>query len=133
MSVKIFLMGSHSHRTPLSYPEYQKIFQQYIQYVDKPEIADVIILAYVRDLIENAEELSLLVEKSPHLHVAVVSEEPLWDTTNSGDFTNKKNVYSSERYQLKYYVLNAVNGTPQEKQFPILRHLLYDLLFRLFL
>jgi len=111
MSVKIFLMGSHSHRTPLSYPEYQKIFQQYIQYVDKPEIADVIILAYVRDLIENAEELSLLVEKSPHLHVAVVSEEPLWDTTNSGDFTNKKNVYSSERYQLKYYVLNHLTSS----------------------
>lgn len=110
-------MGSHSHRTPLSYPEYRKIFQQYIQYVDQPKFADIIIFAYVSDLIHNAEELSLLVEKYPHLHLVVVSEEPLWDTTNSGDFTKKENIYSSKRYRLKYYYLNHLTSSIYDFQY----------------
>lgn len=117
MTIKVFLMGSHSHRTPLSYPEYRKIFKQYVQYVDQAELADIVIFAYVLDLIDNAEELSLLVKKCPHLHLAVVSEEPLWDTTNSGDFTKKKNIHFSERYQLKYYVLNHLTSSIYDFQY----------------
>lgn len=109
--IKVYLMGSHAHRTPLSYPEYRKIFQQYVEYVEKPEFADLIILAYIRDTLENSEELALLLNSKSSTKLIVVSEEPLWDTTNSGDFTKKYNTYPVGNYEFNFTALNHLTSS----------------------
>lgn len=112
--LNVFLMGRHSHRTPLSYSVYRNIFQHFINYVERPEQADLIVFGYVTNIAEHADELASLLKKNPSLRLAVISEEPLWDTTNSGDFTKKENVCVVDKYEFKYHVINHVTSPVYE-------------------
>lgn len=104
--MRIYLMGRHAHRTPFNYAPYKRLFQTRFDYVSDSKDADVILFAYVLNIDENAEELSKLLAKKPDLKLVVISEEPLWDTTNSGDFRKRHNIRRIGEYTFKYSVIN---------------------------
>jgi len=104
--MRIYLMGRHANRTPFSYAVYRKILERFFTYVEDPAQADVIILGYVVDIDKNISTLEEVKKKNPSCRIVVVSEEPLWDTTNSGDFWERHNTHIVGRYDFKYSVIN---------------------------
>lgn len=104
--MRIHIMGRHAHRTPFAYPAYRALFSQRFDYVDDPEQADVILFGYVLNIDENAEALARLIARKPTLKLVVVSEEPLWDTTNSGDFRKRHNIRNTGAHSFAYAVIN---------------------------
>lgn len=104
--MRIFLIGAHAHRTPLAYPALRDLFTCRISYAETAERADAIILAYHRNLAETAEQLQALRRNRSGLKIVVVSEEPLWDTTNSGDFRKRHDVVRTTVGDLPFSVIN---------------------------
>lgn len=104
--MKIYLLGKHSHRTPFSYDEYKSIFQDSFTYVNKPEDADFIVFGFYIDIKENISIIKHALAINPNIKVVVLSEEPLWDTLWSGDFTKKRQKVNIEGFDLEYYFLN---------------------------
>ncbi|APZ55185.1 glycosyltransferase family 10 domain-containing protein [Salipiger abyssi] len=104
--MRIHIMGRHAHRTPFAYEPYKRLFRQRFDYVDTPEKADVILFGYVLNIDENAEELARLVKANPALRLVVVSEEPLWDTTNSGDFRKRHNIRKTGDHAFAFSAIN---------------------------
>jgi len=86
---KIFLMGQRANRTPLSYPEYRKLFQKRLEYAQKPEDADFLVFSCLMDLRDNADQVGRIFSLRPDIKLVILSEEPLWDTLWSGDFSSK--------------------------------------------
>jgi len=104
--MRIFIMGRHAHRTPFAYAPYRALFGKRFDYVEDPADADVILFGYVLNIDENAEALAALLAKKPELKLVVVSEEPLWDTTNSGDFRKRHNIRKTGEHSFRYEVIN---------------------------
>ncbi len=46
MTLSIHLFGRHAHRTPAAYPPYRQLLRRFVEYVDRPEDADVLILGF---------------------------------------------------------------------------------------
>lgn len=115
----ISLLGAHAHRTPFAYPVFRELFGRRFTYADTPEEADTIILGYHRNLGETAEQLQALRKARPHLKIVIVSEEPLWDTTNSGDFKKRHNVLKTPVGELPFAVINHhTSGVYKFRRFP---------------
>ncbi|MGR3458063.1 MAG: glycosyltransferase family 10 domain-containing protein [Pseudooceanicola nanhaiensis] len=104
--MRIHIMGRHAHRTPFAYAPYRSLFQQRFDYVEDPAKADVILFGYVLNIDETAEDLAKLLKANPALRLVVVSEEPLWDTTNSGDFRKRHNIRKAVDHLFQYSVIN---------------------------
>lgn len=79
MVLRIFKTGTHSHRTPLSYPALWPLFEDSIALVDHPSRADLYVFAHVLDIQEAPFEViaDWRARKRP---VVLLSEEPFWDT-----------------------------------------------------
>lgn len=104
------LLGRNSLRTPLAYQAYKPYFVDQIEYVAHAEDADVIVLGASPNINEHAEEIDQLLARRPGLKLAVLSEEPLWDTTWSFDtFAPTKRTKVLGR-DLEYSVLNHLTS-----------------------
>ena len=110
--MKIILLGKHSNRTPLSYPEYQRLSGFDISFhTEKSKIptqVDFIVTGFSIDIKSNAETILNIQKNNPSSKVVVLSEEPLWDTLWSGDYSSKTSEIQHENQIIKYYVLNHV-------------------------
>lgn len=104
--MRIHIMGRHAHRTPFAYAPYKRLFAQKFDYVEDPAKADVILFGYVLNIDESAETLAKLIKANPALRLVVVSEEPLWDSTNSGDFRKRHNIRKTGDHVFQYEVIN---------------------------
>jgi hypothetical protein len=112
---KIHLFGKHSNRTPLSYKSYKPLFQAHFEFVEEAEDADILVTGFNVDFRENSSRLSKLIEKRPSIKLAVLSEEPLWDTLWSGNINDE---IGSINYQiedrqvaLKYAIHNHITSS----------------------
>ena len=101
-------MGKHSNRTPMAYTVYRRLFEAYIDFVDLIDNADVVILGFLVDLNGLSERLKTAISKNPNLKVIVISEEPLWDCLNGGDFHQKQASFIKDDYEFVHYNLNHV-------------------------
>ncbi|EHZ2536420.1 TPA: hypothetical protein NKQ48_000726 [Vibrio parahaemolyticus] len=108
--MNIYFLGRHSHRTPLSYLEYQRLFNGRITIVNNPIFADFLVLGFYIDIRDNIEEIKRVKRLNPNVKVIVLSEEPLWDTLWSPGFECKNNVVNIDGYKLSYYNLNHQNS-----------------------
>ena len=88
--MKIYLFGPHSKRTPFAYLLYKKIFAEHFEYVDTPLDADVLITGFKKDFVDAHNLLRMIIGKNPKTILAVVSEEPLWDTLWTEDYKSFK-------------------------------------------
>lgn len=86
---KVFLMGQHANRTPIAYDAYRPFFEERIERVERAEAADVLVLGFSADLRDNISEIEAARAANPRLSVAVLSEEPLWDTVWTRQFTDR--------------------------------------------
>jgi len=77
--IKVFKTGRHAHRTPLSYPDLAPLFADCIQLVDTPAEADLYMFAHSMDF-ETAPRALVEDWRQRRRPVAILSEEPFWDT-----------------------------------------------------
>jgi hypothetical protein len=91
---KISLMGQRSNRTPLSYPEYRKLFQNNFEYLHNPEDADYLVFSCLMDMHNNVDEIDRILTLRPDIQLVILSEEPLWDTVYSDNFVLKRRRFS---------------------------------------
>jgi hypothetical protein len=104
--MKIHLLGKHSNRTPFSYKEYKSLFQRDFIYVNKPKYADFLVFGFYIDIKENIDVIKESLIHNPKLKLVILSEEPLWDSLWSGDFTKKKQCINIDDLEIEYYFLN---------------------------
>ncbi|MEQ9566083.1 MAG: glycosyltransferase family 10 [Pseudomonadales bacterium] len=79
MKLRLALLGRHSNRTPLAYPAYQALCAPWIEFVDNPESADIILFSALKNIREEAGKLAALQRRQCLPELVVISEEPLWD------------------------------------------------------
>ncbi len=102
--LSIMTFGRNANRSPLAYSSYRALFSNRIQSVEQHTFADVIVFAASKNIIE-AHQLSDekgLLDKP----LAVLSEEPLWDTTWGYEFDAPKAQRKSGDMVFDYAVLN---------------------------
>ena len=80
MVIRICLYGKHSTRTPLAYKSYQASLENKIEIVADPLHADILVTGFSKDFYDNSIFLERILEKRVDLKLAVISEEPLWDS-----------------------------------------------------
>jgi len=95
----------------MGYEVYQPLFKNYLNFVSGIEEADVIVLAWIRDFSEIADQYFLAKSFNPNLKLVVVSEEPLWDTLWSGDFRLRQNQLEYEGQIVEYIFLNHLTSS----------------------
>jgi hypothetical protein len=83
MVVRICLYGKHACRTPLAYKPYQDALRDKIQITADPLNADLLVTGFSKDFYDNSSSLEQILEKRADLKLAVISEEPLWDSIYS--------------------------------------------------
>lgn len=108
--MKVFLLGKHRNRVPLYYPVFKRYFCKYIEYVDKPKDADILILGFVIDILDNIELITESLSFNKHLKIIVLSEEPLWDTLWGGDYLSKKQIRSFSGHEISFFYINYSNS-----------------------
>ncbi|MCY6413454.1 hypothetical protein QTA56_15175 [Acinetobacter sp. VNH17] len=108
--MKIHLMGRHAHRIPFAYEVYRSILKKSFEYVTDPFEADIILFGYIINIDENVDVLKKVLAKRKHVRLVVFSEEPLWDTTNSGNFKVKIVERLVENFAFKCTVINHVTS-----------------------
>src|SRR5690606_18529148 len=88
------------------YPVYRQLLRRFVDYVESPEDADLLILGFRADISENFEPLLRARDRRPNLRLLVVSEEPLWDTLWSGDFRALRGEVKDRLGVIQYTALN---------------------------
>jgi hypothetical protein len=78
--IPILVAGRRSNRQPLAYPALAPLFEGRIRFVTAFADARILLFAHPDDLIEAMPVLARLRRERPDLQVALLSEEPLWDT-----------------------------------------------------
>jgi hypothetical protein len=106
MTLRIHLFGRHANRTPAAYLPYRRLLCRFVEYVDCLEHADVLILGAYGDILENLERLDEALGQNPELRLAIVSEEPLWDTVGTGNFRARHDVVQSASGSVPFTTLN---------------------------
>ncbi|WP_435257298.1 hypothetical protein ACSBLW_14415 [Thioclava sp. FR2] len=110
--IKIFLFGPRGQRTPLSYEPLRRHVKQRIEIVDHPEKADVLVTGWNRDFEDHKEYLTRLWRNGKRPKLAVLSEEPLWDSLWSGDLAPRDRLLDCGKgMNLPYRSLNHVNSS----------------------
>lgn len=90
LQVKIHLLGRRADISPLHYPEYRSLFEKYLCYVDSAEQADIVVYSCLMDIRDDVHKLQELLATRPDIRLAILSEEPLWDTLWGGDFLSRQ-------------------------------------------
>lgn len=103
---RIAFLGRHSHRTPLSYTPLRRVVGDRLAFVEAAAEADLVITGFDLDLRENTAVLAALARDPRPPRIAVMSEEPLWDTVWGGGFTERRQQMTVEDFKLGYSVLN---------------------------
>jgi hypothetical protein len=75
-------------------------------YVGKPEHADFLVFGFYIDIRENIDIIKKSLANNPRIKLVILSEEPLWDSLWSGDFTKKQQRIKIDDFDIEYYSLN---------------------------
>jgi len=108
--MKIYLFGEKRKRTPLSYAPYQRAVAGKVEFTASPDGSEVLMLGFKKDLVDRAPDILAFRKSNPSLRVAIVSEEPLWDSLWSGNFLDKKQVHQTEEGEIPFLYLNHINS-----------------------
>lgn len=114
--LKINLFGFHANRTPLSYAPLRATLGERVVFTTAEDAA-VVVAGFNLDFRRDLDKALDLLARRENLKFAVLSEEPLWDTTWSGGFT--------ERFQ----TLEAVraDGSMGRLGFSVFNHVTSDI------
>ncbi len=87
---KVFLAGTHSHRTPLAYAAIRSELPSPLRLAKTHHDADIILTGSSLDLQENAGAIGEWLSRKPRLKLAVMSEEPTVDHSLSGESVERE-------------------------------------------
>lgn len=111
-ALRVFLLGPRGQRTPLAYAPLRRHLSGRVVFADRMEEADLIVTGWSRDFEDNRAELAALWQKGVRPKLAVLSEEPLWDSVWSGELAPRDRVLEcGDGLQLAYRSLNHVNSS----------------------
>jgi hypothetical protein len=105
---KVYLFGRHATRLPIAYAPYRALVASNIEIVERAEDADLLVAGFSIDFRDNAEIVRGLIARKPELRLVVLSEEPLWDTVWSGDYTERHSSCDGGSARLSFTFLNHV-------------------------
>lgn len=105
-ATKVRLSGRSANRTPLSYPPYRRAFAQKLDFTDVPGDADLLVFGASATIREHYAEALKVTANVSGDRLAVLSEEPLWDTTWGAEFDAPRAAVDFWKYQFEYAVLN---------------------------
>lgn len=108
--MKFYLLGKHSHRTPLSYDDLSYVRTEFFQQVEDIFKADLVILGFQIDLTQNKGILFEYKRRRSDGLILVLSEEPLWDLIWSEGRKNIRHTFAIEGEVLDYFYLNHYNS-----------------------
>lgn len=77
--IRIFRAGAHVRRMPLSYPSLAPLFADWAVFTQHARDADLAVFAHSLD-VEAAPEALIEAWRARRLPIAILSEEPFWDT-----------------------------------------------------
>lgn len=106
--LRVFIYGRHQTRVVLNYKAYAPHFEGDIELVDEPRRADMLIVGFDTDLVQNSEEILRFVDETPSMRLVVLSEEPLWDSIWSKQYKSKCSRLIIGGRELPVSVLNHV-------------------------
>lgn len=108
--LRVCLPGKHSNRTPLAYAPFQKLARDRITLVESLQEADIMLTGFSADLREMAPALGAARQQNPDLQLAVLSEEPLWDSIWNNDLMSRRQQMEAGGHRLDYHVFNHSNS-----------------------
>lgn len=103
--LSVALCGEHRHRTPLSYAAYRHLATEWIEIVDDPADAEVLVFGFAKDIAAQSDRFLTSARKNSAKFV-VLSEEPLWDTvwsTGSNLFKTQHKSNGVEYFNLNHF------------------------------
>lgn len=106
--LRVFPFGPRFARTPLAYAPLADLPEMGVELTRDPSEAQVVVTGFDLDLREGAVRAAMLADRFPHLRFAVLSEEPLWDTTWATGFADPVQAVPTDRGPLAVSVLNHV-------------------------
>lgn len=104
--LSLMVAGRNANRSPFNYDVYRQTFNSRLQFVDKPEQADLLVFGASANIREHYAEVLNDRSDAPNDRLVVLSEEPLWDTTWGNEFNKAHAVTSFRKHKLEYAVLN---------------------------
>lgn len=84
MKLKLALVGSRSHRTPMAYAPYRALFERHVSFV-APIEADILVFSMPFEIPKFFQAQPDLLASLKPFSVWLISEEPLWDTVWNRD------------------------------------------------
>ena len=78
--IRILPCGDFQNRTPLAYAPFRDALAGEVALVDRAEDADLLLISHPMDLDRSGAELARMLARQPRLRLAMLSEEPFWDT-----------------------------------------------------
>lgn len=86
--IAVHAAGDYAHRQPLAYPAIRALLGGRVRVVDRPGAADLVVVAHPKDL--RAHGPALAERLGADQRLALLSEEPLWDTVWGEDPTRPR-------------------------------------------
>ncbi|OED45824.1 hypothetical protein AB838_22145 [Rhodobacteraceae bacterium (ex Bugula neritina AB1)] len=108
--VRVCLTGKHANRTPLAYAPFQSLVRDRITLAENLQDADIMLTGFSADLREMAPALQAAQQQNPDLQLAVLSEEPLWDSIWNNDLMSRHQQMEAGGPVLDYHVFNHSNS-----------------------
>lgn len=110
--LRVCLLGPRGQRTPLAYAPLRRHLEGRVTFVDRAEEADLVVTGWNRDLEDNRDQLAALWQAGKRPRLAVLSEEPLWDSLWSGGLAARDRVLDcGGGVRIPYRHLNHVNSS----------------------
>lgn len=104
--LSVLVTGRNSNRSPFKYDVYRQDFTSVLQFVDRPEQADLLVFGASANIREHYADVLKCHSDLPNDRLVVLSEEPLWDTTWGHEFDQPKAVTHVREHKFDYAVLN---------------------------
>ena len=83
--VKLWRAGRHAHRTPFAYPALADLWTDQVELAATPDGADLVVFAHPDDPARQDAATARAIDAGAR--VALISEEPFWDSLFSPDLT----------------------------------------------
>lgn len=106
VALAIMPTGRNINRSPLEYDVYRQEFAAHLQYVARPEQADLMVFAASANIREHYAQALKGRPDVPQDRLVVLSEEPLWDTTWGNEFDKPYGETDFWKHTFGYTVLN---------------------------
>jgi hypothetical protein len=108
--LRVCLWGKHANRTPLAYRPFQALSRDRVAITQDPDNADVLLTGFNADFREQGDSLFAGQHRPNAPRLAVISEEPLWDSIWTTDFAERHQEVKTAEGKLSYQAFNHCNS-----------------------